>query len=415
MMGTGNRAVLYAACLMAALLLAACNDDKVCPGCNEGAGRPCPPKLALAASASDGEVTLTWEHAVGLRTTVKAWRIRHAAQGEGWSDTGSTGPAATAYVVSGLKNDVAYTFQVRAQLDAADFGCWSAPTSVVPRRIDDVMKEIEKHQRAIAKRMADLVEGMEARQELLEELGKRGITTLGNVATSTRATAEHTAATRDRVVDVVSGLDLTREQVVAATNAVEKQTERVGDKVGEVKASVDAARQEVVSKLSEISGKLDNACDGCEGLPTNCHLLGNVFFEHGIHTIEDRHREGFDEVLGQLQDQDAGFVLTEGYASSVGHVVYNLRLSDQRTACVSRCLDHGTGPGRFAFMEIARGEVLDVSDPAGTRKESDQHRRVKVAFCRDYPIPAPSAVEREPVWPDREDCGCTNLDSDVSA
>ena len=396
----GNKIGSYAAGLMAALLVVACNDAKVCQDCNESSGgERCLTSPALAASAGDGEVTLTWKPSLG--TAVKAWQIRRAIQGESWSATRSTGPAATAYVVSGLKNDMAYTFQVRAQLDAADFDCWSAPVSVVPRQIDDVMREIEKHQRAIAESMVDLVNGMEAGQTLLKELGEQGIATLGAVATSTSETARHTADTRDGVNEVASKVDLAGDKVVAATNMV-----AVG---------VDDARQEVVEKLNEIVAKLDDACDGCDALPANCHHLGNVFFEHDIHTIEDEHRASFNGVLRELQDLEAGFVLTEGHASSVGHAVHNLRLSDQRAACVSRCLDNrlndphrlGNVDRKFAFMEIARGEVLDVNDPAGTSVESEQHQRVAVAFCSDYPVPDHSAEQREPVWPDAETCGCT--------
>ena len=81
---------------------------------------------------------------------------------------------------------------------------------------------------------------------------------------------------------------------------------------------------------------------------------------------------------------------------------------------MSRCLDV-VGGGEFAFMEIARGEVLDMSDPEGTSAESDRHRRVDVTFCRDYPTPDTSAAERDPVWPDIQDCGCADVNPDRSA
>ena len=58
-------------------------------------------------------------------------------------------------------------------------------------------------------------------------------------------------------------------------------------------------------------------------------------------------------------------------------------------------------------MEIARGEVLDMSDAEGTSAESDGNRRVEVTFCPDYPNPG--AAEREPVWPDTGICDCVNM------
>lgn len=397
---SNDRWPLALACLVAAIFIMGCSDAKPCQNCNDGSSETCPTSPTLNALAADGEVTLKWEPATVQGATVKAWQYRQAVQGQGWSPIRNAGPAGTAYVVSDLNNNMAYTFQVRAQIDSG-VGCWSGPVSVVPRRIDDVMREIEKHQRAIAESMVDLVNGMEAGQTRLKELGEQGIATLGAVATSTSETARHTADTRDGVKEVASKVDLAGDEGVAAANAV-----AVG---------VDDAREEVVDKLNEIVAKLDAKCDGCDALPANCHHLGNVFFEHDIHTIEDEHRASFNGVLRKLQDLDAGFVLTEGHASSVGHAVHNLRLSDQRAACVSRCLDNrlndphrlGVVDRKFAFMEIARGEVLDVNDPAGTSVESEQHQRVAVAFCSDYPIPDHSAEQREPVWPDAETCGCT--------
>lgn len=186
-MGMGGKTGAYAACLTAALLLGACNDAKVCQDCSEGGGETCPTSPTLVASAGDGEVTLRWRPAVGLRAPVKDWQFRQAVQEKRWSSARGTGPAATAYVVSGLANDMAYTFQVRAQL-AADFGCWSAPVSVVPRRMDDVMAEMAKQQKAIAGHMADLVNGMAARQELLEQ----GIAALKAISTAGNTTAQST-------------------------------------------------------------------------------------------------------------------------------------------------------------------------------------------------------------------------------
>ena len=68
-----------------------------------------------------------------------------------------------------MTKDKAYTFQVRAQLAAADFTCWSAPVTVVPRRVDNVMAEIEKHQRAIAQRMAALEAIATSMSEIAEQ------------------------------------------------------------------------------------------------------------------------------------------------------------------------------------------------------------------------------------------------------
>lgn len=170
---------------------------------------------------------------------------------------------------------------------------------------------------------------------------------------------------------------------------------------------VDSAKQEVVGRLDDIVEKLDKRCDGCEALPANCQLLGTAFFGHNSERIENMMWE--KEEWPELR---TGVFLNIGHASSVGHAVHNLRLSDQRAACVSRCLDVVVGE-KFAFMEVARGEILDMSDPEGTSTGSDQHRRVDVAFCKDYPIPDAEAAQRDPVWPNVDDCGCKDFDVSI--
>ena len=108
-----------------------------------------------------------------------------------------------------------------------------------------------------------------------------------------------------------------------------------------------------------------------------------------------------DVVEGLLQRQ-SGLVLTEGYATSVGHAVYNLHLSDMRAACASLCLrDRLRGNGSFAFREVAHGEAVDASDLPGT---SDESRRVDVRFCEGDFGPDPK-VERGS-RPSVKECRC---------
>ena len=312
---------------------------------------------------------MTWEPASSQGIAVKTWQYRQAVQGENWSGTGSTGPAATAYVVSGLTNGLAYTFQVRSQLAAANFGCWSAAVSVVPRRIDEVMERIERHQEAIAKRMSEVVESMTASQELQRTLGEKGIATLGEVAA---------------------------------------QSAGVRDEVEKLAVNVDTAGQKVADGLAEVAAQLGKVCDGCGVLPANCLPLGQIFFYHNSHYIwnDNGNEETFNKIVAESQVREGGLFLTEGYASAVGYARHNLHLSDQRAGCVSRCLHDRLAPlwlenGKFEFREIARGEVFGVNDLAGTNK---QNRRVDVTFCRGYSNPDPDAEKWPPVWP--EDCEC---------
>ena len=393
------------------------------------------PEPVLTASAGDSEVTLRWEWANGQRATVKEWQYRQAVQGEGWSVSRSTGPGA-AYVVPRLTNSLAYTFQVRAELKSG-YSCWSTAVAAVPRRITDVMEQIEEHQEAIAGSMADVVERMDERQELLQELGEEGIATLGaiaastseiakhsdgirrgvsevadkvetagkNVATATNAVAHRAAEIRNKVEDVAGKVEAAGGKVAGATTVVAQRAAEIRDEVGEVAGkvaevatNVDAAAQKVADRLDEIKAQLEGMCDGCQGLPDNCRLVGTAYFENNSDVINRL------TWCGDFPPQEDGLFVNTGYATSAGYAVHNLHLSDRRTACVSRCL-HEQG-GKFTFMEIARGEVRDLADPEGKSHESKKHRRVDVTFCPDFPSPEPIA-EKRVGWPDG--CGCDAL------
>ena len=365
------------------------------------------PVPVLAASAGDGEVTLRWERAIGQSGIVEAWQYQQAVQGEAWSVKRSTGSAASVYVVAGLTNGLAYTFQVRAQLDSGS-GCWSDPVSVVPRRTDDVMTEIEKHQRAIAGSMADVVKSMADNHELLTTLGEQRIAKLEAIATSTSKIAEHSAGTQARILQVAGQVEAAGKLVATATDAVAERAAEIRNEVAEVEASVDAAGQKIASELAEIKAQLREKCDGCGAFPGDCQSLGTAFFGHGSQVIE--HMKWDEVALHDVSEQDGGWFLNVGYATSVGYVVHNLDLSDRRAACVSRCLDNRFGGEKFAFMEIARGEVLDVNDPEGTGDDSRKNRRVDVSFCRADSGGGPSTQSRDPVWPSADMCGCSSVE-----
>ncbi len=355
---------LCAICLMAAVLLVGCGDAGECPNCNEGADL-CSTSPVLRASADDGEATLEWEPAVGVGTTAKAWQIRHALQGESWSVTRSTGAAATAYVASGLTNDKAYTFQVRAQLDATDFACWSAPVTVVPRRVDDVMEEIEKHQRAIAERMAEVVDG----QEVLQALGEQGIATLEAAATSTREIAEHSPGIHDRVNHVAT---VTSRELVAIRGAMDD----VAGNIGKVVAGLSRIEKRL-GELPEEPGEAPDICGG-RGIAEETRLtFGNdcpkVNYEDNWKKIR-----GFADELKAL---DGGLILTIGYATAIGENAYNQELSDDRARCASLCIREllGDRSENFEFREVAKGEAMMSEDLPGTNPDS---RRVDVILCR---------------------------------
>ena len=357
-----------AICLMAAVLLVGCKDAGECPNCNEGA-ELCPTSPLLRASADDGEATLAWEPALGVGTTAKAWQIRQALQGESWSVTRSTGAAATAYVVSGLTNDKAYTFQVRAQLDAADFTCWSAPVTVVPRRVDDVMEEIEKHQRAIAERMAELVKGMADGQEALRALGEQGIAALEAAATSTSKIAEHSPGIHDRVNHVAT---VTSRELVAIRGAMDD----VARNIGKVVAGLSRI-EERLGELPEEPGEAPGICGG-RGIAEETRLtFGNDCPKVNYEDNWEKIRSFADE----LETLDGGLVLTVGYATAIGENAYNQELSDNRARCASLCIREllGDRSENFEFREVAKGEAMMSEDLPGTNPDS---RRVDVILCR---------------------------------
>lgn len=407
-MGSTGR---HAACLVVALLLVGCGDTELCQNCSDGSPETCPSSPTLNASASDREVTLTWEPAGGARASVQAWQYRQAVQGQSWTVMRSTGPAANAYVVSALTNGVAYTFQIRAQLKSGS-GCWSEAVTVVPRRIVDVMERIEKHQRAIAERMAEVVKGMADRQELLKELGEQGVATLGAVATSTGEIAKHSAGISGGVAKVATNVEAAGKDVATATAAVAQEAASIRDEVHGLKVSVDAVGQNVAEGLAEVAAQVGKVCGGCQVLPANCRPLGRVLFPNDSpHPKDDENWRDLEQALNALDgfpEQQNGLLLNVGYATSVGPVVHNLHLSDRRAACVSRCLDRSLGD-RFTFMEVAKGEVLDISDPEGTGDGSDENRRVDVIFCPDHPTRGPDDPKLEAVRPDVSECICPGM------
>ena len=139
-----------------------------------------------------------------------------------------------------------------------------------------------------------------------------------------------------------------------------------------------------------------------------CFALGEK-----SHALGEQNKDALDAIVNYLLKQEDGLVLTEGYTTSVGGAVYNLHLSDMRAACASLCLRARIPPGRkIAFREIARGEVLNASELAGTGAKA---RRVKVMFCEGHSL-VPDAREAprdgsRPQQPHQrkptiEQCGC---------
>lgn len=430
-------------CLMAAFLLAGCEGAQLCQHCN-GGDQPCQTSPILAASAGDGSVTLTWEPAAAQGIAAKAWQYRQAAQGESWSAARNAGPAATTYVVSDLTNDIAHTFQVRAQLNT-DFSCWSDAVSVVPRRMNDVMDRIEKHQGAIAAHLAHVVQRMAASQEILQELGEQATTTLEGVATSTSAIAEHSAGIVDGVRQVVASVDTAGNDIVAATTAVRQQAEGIRNnldtlassvdaagegivaatvavkdeavgirtEVGKVARRVDAAGQQVAERLADVAERCQQCADPLESCVPK--LLGEVCFANNSDRIANP--KEVDCITEKLQSvgriRRGGLVLTVGYATAVGTAIYNLGLTDRRAATVSDKLGEGLGPEDahlFEFRPIARGEAFDGTDLAG---KSPMSRRVDVIFCEHPPNEGepPGALAEVPAK--FTACGCQDEPGDL--
>ena len=232
------------------------------------------------------------------------------------------------------------------------------------------------------------------------------------MAEATAVVAQRAEEVRGKVEDVAGKVETAGREVAEATAVVAQRAEEVRDKVedvagkvAEVATNVDAAGQKVADRLDEIKARLEGMCDGCQGLPDNCRLVGTAYFNDDSHSIA---RMAW---RGDFPAQKDGLFVNTGHATSTGYAVHNLHLSDRRTACVSRCLHEHPERGEFTFMEIAKGEVRDLADPEGTSDQSDKHRRVDVTFCPDFPGPEPSAKERKG-WPD--DCGCVNLGPSTS-
>ena len=85
----------------------------------------------LTAERGDGEVVLSWGAYNHIDNSLAGWEVS-TNDGASWSDTGLAGTA-TSYTVTGLTNDTAYTFRVRAILGPST-GAASPNATATPRR-----------------------------------------------------------------------------------------------------------------------------------------------------------------------------------------------------------------------------------------------------------------------------------------
>ena len=92
-------------------------------------GRP-PKPAGVAASGGPQRVTLSWTAQAGAT----GWEYRQKTTGTfgDWTAIASSGAATTGHVVTGLTNDTAYTFEVRAR-NAGGPGPASGPVTATPR------------------------------------------------------------------------------------------------------------------------------------------------------------------------------------------------------------------------------------------------------------------------------------------
>ena len=92
----------------------------------------------LAASAHDGAVALSWTAGADNGAPISKWQARRGTDGgaswdQAWTDLAGSAATTTAHTVTGLADDTAYTFQVRA-VNSAGTGAASALITVATPR-----------------------------------------------------------------------------------------------------------------------------------------------------------------------------------------------------------------------------------------------------------------------------------------
>ena len=332
-------------------------------------------KPTLAASAKDGMVTLNWRVAVRKQLSIERWQYQQYVRGEGTASVHDVRPAVDAegsYIVRDLMNGITYMFRVQAILKSGKFSCWSDWVPATPRRPSALMERIEKHQQATADNTAKIVLGLAGIAAQLDETrvrkgGKERSGSRGGNSGDDRNDGDANGGN-----DGGDGYDA---------------DDPTGGEVGAGKGCAKAVHPVV---------PIDP--------PARCHtLLHGLRFGENSYVLGEQNECAINNIVEDLRTRKDGLVLTEGYATSVGGAVYNLHLSDMRAACTSLCLRARIPPGRkFAFREIARGEVLNASELAGT---GDAGQRVKVMFCEGQSL-VPDAREDRRAWPTIEECGC---------
>lgn len=369
-----------------------------------------------AASAGNREVSLTWRLADDQQTAPRSWNYQQYVQGEHGAVERNTGSPATAHVVRGLVNGVTYMFRVQAVLESGDVGCWSESVPALPGDLRDLVERIEQQQQTLVQHTSAIVELTRANGTVLRRLGGRGVAALERLGTSARVIAGEAAGIRGGVDQIATNVDTAGNKVaggladIVAALGASPCGKCGGCQDGDGTLCKRGPRGETGPQgsagetgLRGPEGKRGPAGPAADLLPCTGTSIGRLGFRHAEHRIGTDNVAAFNEIVAKLKSHERGLVLSVGHATSVGFERHNAHLSDLRAACVSQCLRERLGDGKFEYREIARGEALETSDPAGT---SSLARRVEVVYCENHSIRPPITEARRRTGSLVTGCGC---------
>ena len=323
-----------------------------------------PPQAELRAEAGDGQATLRWSwDEGGERIRAQGWQYRwqvEAGPDGGWTDIPG-GSAHEGYIVDGLENGLAHSFQVRSW-GSSGVGVPSGEARIVPRAAQNG--------------------------------GPACLTCPTCPACPNCPDCPDTAGGKEGVKGTEDGCPDKGEDCESGSVA----TTITGNTI-----SVDNINVFGIGGVAAEEGKgwcplplpgwkLPPYCPegggGCTCVIENGdgkRLLGEVHFEHDLDYLSREERKSLDRTIEKITAQPDETILLEGYASFPGDATYNLNLAERRIQSVAGHIGATVCKEGWRFIQAIYGESHIYRGTVGvveqSRRGDPKNRAVRIYAC----------------------------------